>query len=293
VFPEGERFVHHRPLPPTPQFGDEGAANHTRLCWGYGARGLELYTYGRGTDADPSPARYPARQTRAASEAVARLHGLKPGRAYFVQQNPAVIDNGVFHNDVIAVGNREVLMYHEHAYLHTAAMREWIAARLEGAEPVFVKVASSQVSVEEAVRSYLFNSQLVTAPDGTMRLIAAQECSEIQPVADMLKEIVADASNPISKVHTFDLRQSMNNGGGPACLRLRVVLTPDERAAVNSECWLTDRKYVELRGWVEKYYRDRLTLDDLADPLLLEQSRYALDELTRILRLGHIYDFQS
>jgi succinylarginine dihydrolase len=292
VFPEGERFVHHRPLPATPQFGDEGAANHTRLCWGYGARGLEIYTYGRGSDADPSPARYPARQTRAASEAVARLHGVKPGRAYFVQQNPAVIDNGVFHNDVIAVGNREVLMYHEHAYLHTAALREWIAAHLEGAEPVFVRIPSSQVSVEEAVRSYLFNSQLVCAPDGSMRLIAAQECREIAAVAECLQGIVADSSNPISQVHVFDLRQSMNNGGGPACLRLRVVLNPDERAAVNSECWLTERKYVELRGWVEKYYRDRLTLEDLADPLLLEQSRYALDELTRLLRLGDIYDFQ-
>jgi succinylarginine dihydrolase len=292
VFPEGDHFVHHAPLPATPQFGDEGAANHTRLCWGYGARGIELYTYGRGTDADASPQRYPARQTRAASEAVARLHRLKPDRAYFVQQNPAVIDCGVFHNDVIAVGNREVLMYHEHAYLHTAAMREWIAAHLEGAEPVFIRIASSAVSVEEAVRSYLFNSQLVCAPDGTMRLIAAQECREITPVADCLREIVADPANPISQVHVFDLRQSMNNGGGPACLRLRVVLTPAERAAVNPECWLSDRKYVELRAWVEKHYRDRLTLADLADPALLDESRRALDELTRLLRLGSIYGFQ-
>jgi succinylarginine dihydrolase len=126
-----------------------------------------------------------------------------------------------------------------------------------------------------------------------MRVIAAQECREIAAVAESLEEVVADSSNPISQVHVFDLRQSMQNGGGPACLRLRVVLAPPERAAVNPQCWLTDAKYVELRGWVERHYRDRLTLSDLADPQLLEQSRRALDELTRLLGLGPIYDFQS
>jgi succinylarginine dihydrolase len=292
VFPDEARFAHHAPLPGTPHFGDEGAANHTRLCWGYAARGLEIYTYGRGGDADPGPQRYPARQTRAASEAVARVHGVKPERAYFVQQNPAVIDSGVFHNDVIAVGNREVLMYHQHAYLHTAALREWVASHLEGAEPVFIEVRASSVSVEEAVRSYLFNSQLVCPPDGTVRLIASQECRDLGAVWECLEEIVADSANPVSHVHTFDLRQSMQNGGGPACLRLRVPLNPAEHAAVNPECWLTDAKYVTLRDWVQRHYRERLTLADLADPLLLDESRRALDELTRILGLGSLYDFQ-
>ena len=292
VFPDERAFAHHAPLPATPTFGDEGAANHTRLCWGYGARGLEIYAYGRGSDADPGPQRYPARQTRAASEAIARVHGVKPGRAHFVQQNPAVIDAGVFHNDVIAVGNREVLMYHQHAWLHTAALREWVAAHLEGADPVFVEIQASSISVEEAVRSYLFNSQLVCPPDGSMRLIAAQECRDIAAVSECLDGIVADSGNPISHVHTFDLRQSMQNGGGPACLRLRVVLTPAERAAVNPECWLTEQKYLTLRSWVERHYRDRLTLADLADPVLLDESRRALDELTRILGLGRVYDFQ-
>ena len=292
VFPDRSRFAHHDPLPSTPNFGDEGAANHTRLCWGYGARGLEIYTYGRGADADPGPQRYPARQTRAASEAIARLHGLAPQRAYFVQQNPAVIDDGVFHNDVIAVGNREVLMYHQHAYLHTTALRDWVAANLEGAEPVFVQVDAADVSVEDAVRSYLFNSQLVSPPDGTTRLICAQECRERPAVSDYLDNLVADPANPIKHVHVFDLRQSMQNGGGPACLRLRVPLTQAEHAAVNPACWLTDARYQQLREWVTRHYRDRLTLADLADPQLLHESRRALDLLTRLLGLGAIYDFQ-
>ncbi len=292
VFPDKARFAHHDPLPATPNFGDEGAANHTRLCWGYGARGLEIYTYGRGADADPGPQRYPARQTRAASEAVARLHRLAPERAYFVQQNPAVIDDGVFHNDVIAVGNREVLMYHQHAYLHTTALREWVTANLEGAEPVFIQVDAADVSVEDAVRSYLFNSQLVSPPDGTTRLICAQECRERPAVSDYLDNLVADPANPIKHVHVFDLRQSMQNGGGPACLRLRVPLTQAEQAAVNPACWLSPQKFIDLREWITRHYRDRLTLADLADPQLLEESRRALDELTRLLGLGVIYDFQ-
>jgi succinylarginine dihydrolase len=111
-------------------------------------------------------------------------------------------------------------------------------------------------------------------------------------VSDCLDNIVADPANPISRIHTFDLRQSMQNGGGPACLRLRVVLTPDERAAVNPQCWLTDDRYVTLRAWVERHYRDRLVLADLADPQLLDESRRALDALTGILGLGPIYDFQ-
>jgi succinylarginine dihydrolase len=292
VFRDPRHFTHHAPLLATPQLGDEGAANHTRLCWNHGAPGLELYAYGRGADADPAPRRYPARQTRAASEAVARAHGVRPGRAYFVQQNPAAIDDGAFHNDVIAVGSREVLLYHEHAFLHAEALREWIAASLEGAEPVFIAIPASQVTVADAVRTYLFNSQLVCTPDGGMQLIAAQECRDDPQVWDCLQDLVADRDNPIAGVQVHDLRQSMRNGGGPACLRLRVVLTEAERAAVNPACWLDAALFRKLSDWVARHYRDRLVLDDLADPALLDESRRGLDELSRLLGLGSIYDFQ-
>lgn len=292
VFPDPARFTHHAPLPATPYLGDEGAANHTRLCWNYGAPGLEIYAYGRGAETDPAPRRYPARQSRAASEAVARAHGVQPGRAYFVQQNPDAVDEGVFHNDVIAVGNREVLLHHEHAFLHAQALRDWIAANLEGAEPVFIVVPASAVSVADAVRSYLFNSQLICTPDGAMHLVCAQECRDDPRVWECVQSIVADPDNPIAQAHVFDLRQSMNNGGGPACLRLRVVLHEAERAAVNTACWLDDALYEKLRDWITQHYRDRLVFDDLADPALLDETRRALDELTRLLRVGALYDFQ-
>ena len=292
VFADARHFVHHAPLPATPALGDEGAANHTRLCWSYGAPGLELFTYGRGADADPAPRRFPARQARAASEAVARAHGLQPGRCFFVQQNPDVVDAGVFHNDVIAVGNREVLLYHEHAFLHAQPLRDWIAASLEGAEPVLITVPAASVSVADAVRTYLFNSQLVCTPDGAMHLVCAQECRDDPAVWSYVQALVADRDNPIAQAHAFDLRQSMRNGGGPACLRLRVVLGEAERAAVNPACWLDDARHGRLQAWVRRHYRDRLVFADLADPALLDESRRALDELTQQLGLGSVYDFQ-
>lgn len=290
VFPDDRCFTHHAPLPATPYLGDEGAANHTRLCWNYGAPGLEIHVYGKGSDADPSPQRFPARQTRAASEAIVRRHGAE--RAYFVQQNPAVVDAGVFHNDVIAVGNREVLLHHEHAWLHTAALRDWITAELEGAEPVFLQVPATAVAVEDAVRTYLFNSQLVSAPDGRMHLIASQECADHAGARECIDELVADRGNPIAQAHFFDLHQSMRNGGGPACLRLRVVLNETERKAVHAGCWLTPQRFEALNAWVRKHYRDRLVLDDVADPAFLDEVRRALDALTQLLKLGSLYDFQ-
>ncbi|WP_084182647.1 N-succinylarginine dihydrolase [Nevskia soli] len=297
IFTDDKRFVHHEALPATPQMGDEGAANHTRLCSDYGAPGLELFVYGAAGDDSPRPQKYPARQTLAASEAVARLHQLDPSRRYFAQQKPEVIDQGVFHNDVIAVGNREVLLYHEQAFTDKKAIQDWVRRCLRGSsvsarEPVLLEIKDSEVPVEDAVHSYLFNSQLICPPDGSMWIVAAHECEERPRVWAAIQRLVEDPANPIAGVKVFDLRQSMRNGGGPACLRLRVVLAEAERAAVNPKIWMNDALYTRLTAWANKYYRDRLVLADLADPTLLDESRGALDELTQILGLGSLYDFQ-
>jgi succinylarginine dihydrolase len=293
VFPDKKHFVHHPALPATPAMGDEGAANHTRLCGDYGAPGLELFVYGKGTDTDPAPAKFPARQARTAGEAIARLHGLDGRHTLHLQQNPAVIDRGVFHNDVIAVGNREVLLYHEDAFTDAAALRSWVCTHLQGQRrPVFIEISGRDLSVEDAVSTYLFNSQLVCMPSGGMLLLVAQECREHVRAWGAVQRIIADDSNPIIAAQVLDLRQSMNNGGGPACLRLRVVLNENERAAVNPCAWLTTERHAELAVWVKRHYRDRLVFDDLADPHLLDESRTALDQLTQMLKLGSLYDFQ-
>ncbi len=292
IFPEGRHFAHHAALPDCAQFGDEGAANHTRLCNEYGAPGVELFVYGREAFGGAlAPQRYPARQTREASEAVARLHGLATERTVFAQQNPAAIDAGVFHNDVIAVGNRNVLFFHEQAFLDKSGLLAACQAALAETPLVAVEVSAAAVPIEAAVASYLFNSQLLSRADGRMLLVAPEECRNDIRVREYLDSLLS-LGGPIAQVLSFDLKQSMKNGGGPACLRLRVVLDEEEARAAAPGVWLTDALHARLVAWVEKHYRDRLTVVDLADPCLLVESRSALDELTRILGLGAIYPFQ-
>jgi succinylarginine dihydrolase len=290
IFADERRFVHHAPLPPTAALGDEGAANHTRLSLGSGA-GVHLFVYGRTIRGGAKgPQRFPARQTLEASEAIARLHRLPPGRALFEQQTPEVIDGGVFHNDVIAVGHRDVLFFHERAFAEPGVIGRLTAA-LGSLRPV--EVPAARISVDDAVSTYLFNSQLVTDAAGRIRLIAPSDVEGRSRVADYVAELVADPSTPIDAVDYLELRQSMQNGGGPACLRLRVWLEPDELAAVHAPCLLDEAKLDTLEAWVERHYRDRLGPDDLRDPALMDESRAALDELTQLLALGgDFYPFQ-
>ncbi|RUO80384.1 N-succinylarginine dihydrolase [Idiomarina tyrosinivorans] len=293
MFSNERYFQHHRHLPDNEHFGDEGAANHTRLCQDYGLAGVEVFVYGRHAfdSSKPAPTKYPARQTYEASEAIARLHGLSEDNTVFMQQNPDVIDQGVFHNDVIAVGNRNTLFYHQEAFANTEAKFAEIQTKF-GDDPVhFIEVKSAEVSVQDAVNTYLFNTQLINLPSGEMVIIAPTECQENERVASYLAELVT-RDTPIRQVHYFDVKQSMRNGGGPACLRLRVALNDEELAAANQHCLMNDALYGKLTDWVKRHYRDTLAVDDLRDPALLEESRTALDELTQILRLGSVYEFQ-
>ena len=212
----------------------------------------------------------------------------------FAQQNPAAIDVGVFHNDVIAVGNRDVLLYHESAWVDEPRVVDELRQRFVrvcGGELVTTAATEGELSVADAVGSYLFNSQLVNLPDGTMALIAPAECRECEPARRFIERVIAD-DNPVRAVHYVDVRQSMRNGGGPACLRLRVVLTEAELVRVRPSLFLTDGLYSNLVTWVGRHYREKLEPDDLADPKLLTESRDALDVLTRLLGLGPVYRFQ-
>ena len=295
MFADQQHFAHHAALPAVAQFGDEGAANHTRFCRAYGEPGVEFFVFGRSAfdTRYPAPQKYPARQTLEASQAVARLHGLTEDGVVYAQQNPAVIDQGVFHNDVIAVGNGEVLFYHEDAFLETervlAELKDKLAKR--GGNFKAICVPRAQVTVEDAVRSSLFNSQLLSRDDGSMLLVVPEECRNNERVWAYLNGLTGQ-NGAISEVRVFDLKQSMQNGGGPACLRLRVALNETELAAVNPGVIMTAPLYDTLTHWVDKHYRDRLVESDLADPQLLVECRTALDELTQVLKLGSVYPFQ-
>jgi len=286
IFADPAHFVVHEPLAAAPQFGDEGAANHTRF-----AGGVEFFVHGRtGFGGGAAPVRYPARQTREAFEAIARRHGLDAARVVHAQQAPAAIDAGVFHNDVIAVGSGSVLLCHERAYVDTPGV---LAALARAVGPAFTPlvVTDAELPVADAVATYLFNSQLVARPEGGLLMVAPAEAQEHAGARTLLDRLTAGAG-PIAEVLTFDLRQSMRNGGGPACLRLRVELTPAERAAIGANVFLDAALADALDAWIRRHYRDRLSPADLGDPHLLVESRRALDELTQLLRLPAVYAFQ-
>lgn len=292
LFGDERHFAVHDALPSTPTFGDEGAANHTRLAVSHGDKGVQLFVYGR-VEFDPSapaPKRYPARQTLEASQAIARLHQLDAGRTVFASQNPDVIDQGVFHNDVIAVGNGNVLFYHEQAFANESQVLNQLRAALDGigAQLAPVRVDTRDVPVADAVTSYLFNSQLLSKPDGAMALVIPHECRENVAVSRYLERLAG--ASPVDELIEFDLRQSMRNGGGPACLRLRVALTEAEAQAMHQGVIMTETLYARLAGWVETHYRDRLEPKDLADPQLAIECAQALEELERILGLPGLYD---
>ena len=294
MFSDDKHFVHHQHLPDNDHFGDEGAANHTRLCSDYGASGVELFVYGRYAfdSSKPAPKRFPARHTLEACEAVARLHGLSENGAVMMQQNPDVIDQGVFHNDVIAVGNQNVLFFHEQAFVDTQSKLDEIRRKFGTAADLhFIEVKTSEVSVADAVKTYLFNTQLVTLANGDMAIIAPTECRDSATVSAYLEQLTGRGT-PIRQVHYFDVKQSMQNGGGPACLRLRVAMSEAEHQAVNPAVLMNDSLFVRLNQWVDSHYRDQISEADLADPQLLIESREALDELTQILKLGSVYQFQ-
>ena len=290
LFPDPALFAVHDALPAVTHLADEGAANHVRLCGDHGSPGVNLLVWGRDAfEVWDGP--YPARQTRQASEAVARRHGASG--AVVAQQSRAAIAGGTFHNDVVCVGALDTLFHHELAFEDTAGTHAAIRAAANGFEPVFVEVSSADLPLADAISSYLFNSMLVQIPgEDRLTLICPTETRD-NPRAHAVAQALTASNGPIGAVNYVDVRQSMRNGGGPACLRLRVVLTEAERAATNPAMRLTDDLHARLSAWGAAHYRDRLTAADLADPSLLDESRVALDALSGLLGLGGgFYPFQ-
>ncbi len=294
TFKDSNIFTHHQALPQVSQFGDEGAANHTRLCRSYGEQGIQLFVYGRhGFDlSKPAPQKFPARHTLQASESVARLHQLSNDHVVYTQQAPDCIDAGVFHNDVIGVGNQNVYFYHQDGYLNKQAMLDSLSAYF-GDSPFYpIEVPANEVSMQDAVTTYLFNTQLVDIGAGKMAIVAPIECKENANTQRYLDKLIG-LDNPVQEIIYRDLRQSMRNGGGPACLRLRVVMSEAEAKGVNQGSIMTDELFGRLNTWVDSNYRDQVAPADLADVAFLNENRRALDELTQILQIGSIYPFQK
>ena len=291
LFPDASRFAVHDALPAVAHLADEGAANHVRLCAAHGGRGVNLLVWGREAF-EPWDGLFPARQTREASEAIVRRH--EAGRPVLAQQSRAAIAGGTFHNDVVCVGALDTLFFHELAFEDTDATKAAIRRAADGLfEPQFVEVSAADLPLADAISSYLFNSMLIQIPgEDRLTLICPTETRD-NARSHTVAQALAASNGPIGRVEYVDVRQSMRNGGGPACLRLRVVLTEDELAATNPAMRMSDALHARLSTWAARWYRETLTAKDLSDPDLLDETRGALDELTQILALGgDFYPFQ-
>lgn len=296
IFADTNYFSHHPVLPRSSITGDEGAANHNRICQNHSHQGIHLFVYGKkalGKNTHlENPIKYPARQTLEASQAIVRNHKLSQDHVIFAQQNPLAIDQGVFHNDVISVVNESVFLVHEQAFYNQKDVFRELQDKASFPLTI-IEISQEQLSVQDAVASYLFNSQIITLTDkNEMILIAPAECQNNPRVKAYIDTLIACSNNPINSVCYLDLKQSMLNGGGPACLRLRVPLHEKELHAMHQGVLVNNHLLNTLDTWILKHYRTKLRVDDLADPQLMIESFQALDELTQILKLGSIYPFQ-
>jgi succinylarginine dihydrolase len=271
AFADPAHFAVHGPVPAT--FGDEGAANHMRLCAGHETAGVEVFVYGVRGGA------FPARQHIEASRAVARLNRLDPARTLFVQQSEEAIAAGAFHNDVVAVANENVLFAHEQAFADKAGFYAALMRLLPETE--IVEVPASVVSLADAIRSYLFNAQLVSLPEGGMALILPGEARGTPAVWAWL-EAMAAGNGPIRRLDLVDVCQSMANGGGPACLRLRVIADP---ATIDPRFLVDEAKLDRIAGCITAHWPERIAPADLADPALWDRIETARRALLALLGL--------
>jgi succinylarginine dihydrolase len=277
AFADSAVFAVHGPVPVP--FGDEGAANHMRLCSTPDEPGIEVFVYGADGGANPGP--FPARQHREASAAVARLHALNPARVILARQSSAAIAAGAFHNDVVAVANGPVLFTHEQAFADPALL---YAALRERMNVEIIEVPASAVSLADAIASYLFNAQLVDGPGGGMALILPTEVCDNSRVWNWLQRLVA-TNGPIRALHPMELRQSMANGGGPACLRLRVVADP---VTVDQRFMVDPARLDLIAEIIERYWPHLIAPADLALPDLWQDVRAARRALLIALELGEL-----
>jgi len=294
IFANERYFKHHAPFPAQIFFSDEGAANHIRLCTDYGRPGIEIFAFGFKSPHKSISRLFPRRQSYYASRAVARLHSLDPNNTQFFEQHPKAINHGVFHNDVICVADRNLILLHQQAFKKQERKLRLIKElfyRQYGKKLQVIQIASNKLSMRETVRTYFFNSQIVSPAKDKAVLILPQECRESKNSRKMVESLIS-AKNPIQEAHYINLNQSMKNGGGPACLRLRAVLSEVELNQVHPGVVFDQKLFARLKSWINRHYRDLITPADLADYQLALECRAALEELAKILSLGKIYSFQ-
>ena len=280
----------HDPIENISGYGDEGAANHLRVSEQHLKSGFQIFVYG--SSAFEVHQGMITRQAEEISKAVSIMHQLDPDRVLFLKQNEQAINAGSFHNDIVSLANEEVFIFHQEAFADRVELERilhHLKDHVKGFHPI--EILSEDISLDDLVSSYLLNSQLITVKNNEMMMLLPEEVQNHSNCMQWLEEI--KSSSPIKHIEFVDIRQSMMNGGGPACLRFKITVNNDEFNQINEKFLLTPKKLMDLRALVTKHYRDKLNPADLLDNNLVQESYRFLDELTQLLDLGNIYDFQK
>lgn len=282
LFSGYENILIHPPLPAQAEFADEGAANHIRLQDPATDDALNLFIYGKGST--NSPKRFQARQSLQASQSIIRNHQLAADKTMLIQQHPKAIDQGAFHNDVVAVGLNNLLLLHETAWLNQPDILDSLRNRAAHWQTplVICQITEQELPLNEAIKSYLFNSQLVSVKDDKIIMIAPEESRCSDATLQVVEKLLAE-DNPLSEVYYLDLRQSMNNGGGPACLRIQFPLNAEELDSLPPTMMLNESRYHALKAHIHTHYRDKLTPKDLSDPDFYLECQQALAALQSVM----------
>ena len=289
IFPK-EYFEIHNPAVSISGYGDEGAANHLRISKSDNEKGFEIFVYGEsGFKIDKTLVK---RQALEVSRSIAINHKLDMENTFFLQQKHQAIEEGSFHNDIVSLSNKNVFIAHEDAFQNRDDLKKMLnilESKIDNFQ--YIEISNSEIPLKDIISSYLLNSQLITNVDNEMQLILPEEVKAYDNCLSWL-----DKLKQISDVKLFDyvdIRQSMMNGGGPACLRLKVILNDEELESLNQNFLMNNERLESIKLLIEKEYRDVLYPDDLKDPSLLDESRRILDELTKIFGTGSIYEFQK
>ena len=280
----------HDPIKNISGYGDEGAANHLRVSEQHLKPGFQIFVYG--SSAFEVQQGMITRQAEEISKAVSIMHQLDPDRVLFLKQNEQAINAGSFHNDIVSLANEEVFIFHQEAFADRVELERilhHLKDHVKGFHPI--EILSEDISLDDLVSSYLLNSQLITVKNNEMMMLLPEEVQNHSNCMRWLEEI--KSSSPIKHIEFVDIRQSMMNGGGPACLRFKTIFNNDEFNQINEKFLLTPKKLMDLRALVTKHYRDKLNPEDLLDNNLIQESYRFLDELTQLLDLGNVYDFQK
>ena len=280
----------HIPIKNISGYGDEGAANHLRVSAQHLTSGFQIFVFG--SSAFEAHQGIIARQAEEISQAVSSQHQLDPDRVLFLKQNEQAINSGSFHNDIVSLANEEVFIFHQEAFADRVELERalhHLKDHVKGFHPI--EILSEDISLDNLVSSYLLNSQLITVKNNERMMLLPEEVQNHPNCMRWLDEI--KTSSPIKHHEFVDIRQSMMNGGGPACLRFKVVVNNDEFDQINNKFLLSSKKLMDLRALVSKHFRDKLYPEDLLDIKLMQESYSYLDELTQLLDLGSIYNFQQ